>query len=240
MGLVNEAAPGKIVILNGASSAGKTTLARALQANLGEPFCFYASDQLADSGFRSRSPAQHPPTERDRFFNGFHRSIAAFASAGNNLIVEHIVEEQQWAEDLRTLLTPFHVLWVGVHAPPEELSRRERERSDRASGEALFHLKTHGYCRYHVEVDSTLSLPDQVQQVQTAWYQHLLRRSPASLSSGALQPPSARIPDGQPTGPPPPPDTPASTPPPPPPPKPPSAASTPATPATPSKPQTTT
>ncbi len=49
---------GGIILLNGTSSAGKTTLARALQPGLGEPFCYYASDQLADAGFRSRSPPE--------------------------------------------------------------------------------------------------------------------------------------------------------------------------------------
>ena len=160
---------GGIILLNGTSSAGKTTLAHALQPALGEPFCYYASDQLADAGFRSRRPSREAPPERERFFDGFHRSIAAFASAGNNLIVEHIVEEQAWADDLRRLLAPFTVLWVGVHARAEELMGREQQRGDRQSGEALFHLKTHRYCRYDLEVDAMLPLAEQVARVKSAW-----------------------------------------------------------------------
>ena len=32
--------------------------------------------------------------------------------------------EQSWADDLKVLLAPFDVFWIGVHAPPEELDRR--------------------------------------------------------------------------------------------------------------------
>jgi chloramphenicol 3-O phosphotransferase len=108
-------------------------------------------------------------SERERFFNGFHRSIAVFAEADNDLIVEHIVEEQSWADDLAMLLAPFDVFWVGLHAPIEEVERREILRGDRTIGEARYHLKTHDYCCYHIEVDSQQSLEDQVSQVISAW-----------------------------------------------------------------------
>ncbi|WP_458395608.1 phosphotransferase-like protein [Rhizobium ruizarguesonis] len=42
---------GRIIFLNGTSSAGKSTLAKALRAELSEPFCFFSSDQLADGAF---------------------------------------------------------------------------------------------------------------------------------------------------------------------------------------------
>jgi len=163
------AASGKILFINGTSSSGKTTLAKALQRRIGEPFCYYASDQLAEAGFRARAEFAEPPFERDRFFAGFHRSIAAFAEAGNNLIVEHIVEEQSWADDLKVLLAPFDVFWIGVHAPPEELDRRERERGNRSIGEGRFHLKTHQYCQYDIEIDSTRPLDEAVARVLNAW-----------------------------------------------------------------------
>lgn len=142
----------RIIFLNGTSSAGKSTLARQLRERLQEPFCYYASDQLADAGFR---PEARSHEERERFFDGFHRSIAAFADAGNHMVVEHIVETEAWGNDLRELLAKHDVLWVGVHAPMHELERRERERGDRKIGEAAFHLKTHRFCRYDLEVDST-------------------------------------------------------------------------------------
>ena len=161
--------PARIIFLNGTSSSGKSTLAKALRTALTDPFCYYASDQLADAEFRSRRESEHVVSERERFFNGFHRSIAAFAEADNDLIVEHIVEEQSWADDLAILLAPFEVFWVGFHAPLEEVERREILRGDRTVGEARYDLKTHDYCRYDIEVDATQALEDQVRQVVAAW-----------------------------------------------------------------------
>jgi chloramphenicol 3-O phosphotransferase len=67
-------------------------------------------------------------------FSGFHRSIAAFAEAGLDLIVEYIVEQASWADELGALLRPFDTFWVGVHWPIYVLERRERLRGDRALG----------------------------------------------------------------------------------------------------------
>ncbi len=150
-------AKGRIILLNGTSSAGKTTLAHALRPKLPASFCYYASDQLADSGFRPNDPeARH--AGRERFFAGFHQSIPAFARAGLDLLVEHIVEEQSWADTLMQALRTFDVFWVGVHASVDAITARERQRGDRMIGEALFHLRTHAFCRYDCEVDTTQSL----------------------------------------------------------------------------------
>lgn len=161
--------PGKILMINGTSSSGKTTLVEALRYALGEPFCYYAADQLAGAGFRSRIDYTSPPSERQRFFDGFHRSIAAFAESGNNLIVEHIVEEQEWADQLTALLAPFDVFWIGVHAPIAELERRESKRQDRAVGEARYHLKTHQFVRYDLEIDSTRPAKELIPEIVAAW-----------------------------------------------------------------------
>lgn len=80
------ATKGRIILLNGTSSSGKTTFARALRSALDPQFHYYASDQLADEGFR---PLIEPTRFlwREAFFDGFHRSIASFANAGLDLLV---------------------------------------------------------------------------------------------------------------------------------------------------------
>ena len=50
--------PGRIIFLNGASSSGKSTLAKALQAALAEPFLHVSSDHLVASGML---PARRDP-----------------------------------------------------------------------------------------------------------------------------------------------------------------------------------
>lgn len=158
----------RIILLNGTSSAGKSTLARALRPVLDKEFCYYASDQLADAHFRPLDPVARL-AGREKFFRGFHHSIAAFAAAGNNLLVEHIVEQKSWFDELSELLTPFDVFWIGVHAPVAEIERRETCRADRTIGEGLYHLKTHTLCRYDLEVDSTRPLDETVRLIVERW-----------------------------------------------------------------------
>ena len=83
--------------------------------------------------------------------------------------MEHIVEEQFWAEDLRLLLQGFDVFWVGVHANIEVIIEREKQRGDRTSGEALYHLRTHGFCHYDVEVDTSRPLTEVTATIVRAW-----------------------------------------------------------------------
>jgi len=165
---MESATKGRIIFLNGTSSAGKTTLAHALRPKLEPQFCYYASDQLADEGFRPLDPVARA-TGREKFFAGFHRSIPALAGAGIDLLIEHIVEEQQWADDLALLLKDFDVFWVGVHAGVEILTSRETQRGNRSIGEALYHLRTHSFCRYDLEVDSTRTLDDLTTEIVQAW-----------------------------------------------------------------------
>ncbi len=161
---------GRIIMLNGTSSSGKTTLARALRPKLPASFCYYASDQLADAGFRPLDPAARA-AGRETFFDAFHRSIPAMAAAGLDLLVEHIVEEPSWADDLAALLAGFDVFWVGVHAPAEVITDREVARGNCVIGEAAYHLKTHGFCRYDLEVDTTHPLEDITSRIVTAWHE---------------------------------------------------------------------
>ena len=172
---------GRIILLNGTSSSGKSTLARALRLRLEPQFCYYASDQLADTGFRP-GDAEVRWAGRGMFFDGFHRSVAAFASAGLDLLVGHIVEHQSWADELQRLLASFDVFWVGVHASAEELARRERLRGDRRVGEALEHSGTHGFCRYDAEVDSQEPIERNVATVLDAWHRRKARTAEVPAS----------------------------------------------------------
>src|SRR5262249_31829529 len=118
--------PGKIILINGASSAGKSTLARSLQQQLPEPFLHWSFDHLRESNalpmVRIRNGELDWARLRPAVFDGFHRCLPAFAQAGNNLIVDHIIEQEQWLADLVELLAPFDVFFVGVHCPCQSWS----------------------------------------------------------------------------------------------------------------------
>ena len=165
---------GRIILLNGASSSGKSTLARDLQARLDEPFWHFSIDHLNAANVlpeaRIRSGEFVWSALRESFFEGFHRCLPALAEAGNNLVVEHIVETAAWRDRLLRLLARFDVFFVGVHCPLPELERRERERGDRRVGEAKVDFETtHALCTYDFEVDATAVPERNVDAVIAAW-----------------------------------------------------------------------
>jgi chloramphenicol 3-O phosphotransferase len=152
-------ATGKIILISGASSAGKTAISRAVQERLAEPFWHFSIDLLRDGGVlplaRIQSGEFPWPRLRPAFFDGFHRAVEAIAAAGNNLVVEHIVETEEWMARLVRLLSPFDVYFVGLHCALPELERRERLRGDRRRGEARRDFESiHGFATYDLELDS--------------------------------------------------------------------------------------
>ena len=165
---------GKIILINGASSSGKSTLARQLQQTLPIPFWHFSFDHLRDSNAlpmaRVRSGEFDWSAMRPAVFDGFHRCLPVLAEAGNNLIVDHIIENEMWMSDLVKLLTGLDVFFVGVHCPLPELEHRERERGNRRIGEARTDYQVvHGFAEYDLEIDSMQPCQTNVNTLIDAW-----------------------------------------------------------------------
>ncbi|MEX0306231.1 MAG: chloramphenicol phosphotransferase CPT family protein [Ruegeria sp.] len=164
----------QIIFLHGASSSGKTTLARALQMKAETPFWHVSIDHLRDSGVlpmqRFQSKEFDWSAERAKFFDGFHASLAAYANAGNNLIIEHILDTSGWVETLKRGLTNHDVLFVAVHCPTDVLVQRETARGDRLPGSAMKDQQTiHRGRVYDLEVNSLDGAETNVSIILDAW-----------------------------------------------------------------------
>lgn len=165
---------GPIVLLNGASSAGKSTLAAALQARLPLPFWHYSIDHLLAAHIlpQARTDSGEFPWsgQRGAFFDGFHHSLAAFAGAGNALIVEHIVDTEAWLRQLLALLEGFDVFFVALHCPLPELERRAAARGAHKLAEARADFAScHRGCRYDHECSSLDPVDAVADAVARAW-----------------------------------------------------------------------
>ena len=122
--------PGKIIFLNGTSSSGKAAIISALQDRLPEPYLRFSVDELIHL-LPSRyfiDPEEDLQEELEvglmefypRLISGLHYSMAALASQGVNLLVDHILQVQEWLEECVQLLSGFSVLFVGVRCDIEE------------------------------------------------------------------------------------------------------------------------
>lgn len=174
---------GKIILLNGSSSAGKTTLAMALQEELDQPYQHIALDQFRDGlpglfrGYNSPSgtpgyrglnvvPMDHDSGVRvthvrfgdigKRMLRGMHRAIAAFACEGNHVIVDDLMLHPWILEDYVDVLQGFYVLFVGVRCPMDVVNEREKKRRGRFPGTAMSHFhEVHAHDLYDLEIDTS-------------------------------------------------------------------------------------
>lgn len=146
---------GKIILLNGVSSSGKSTLARALVNKLPGYFPFSLDDfDTLIERMEDRNNQRLIPVETEYFF---HKTIAIFSDKGINLIVDHILHDAFTRDHIFEVLADYPVLFVGVHCPLGELERREQSRGDRYIGQGKKQLEfVHQNTMYDIEVDTFL------------------------------------------------------------------------------------
>ncbi|MFJ4582597.1 chloramphenicol phosphotransferase CPT [Streptomyces echinatus] len=157
-----------MIILNGGSSAGKSGIARCLQAVLPEPWLVFGIDSLVDAlPPRLRGPDGGIEFAADGGVHvgaGFRaleaawmEGVAATARAGAKVVVDDVflggaASQQRW----RKALEGLDVLWVGVRCAPDVAAARETARGDRAEGMAASQADlVHEGVSYDLEVDTT-------------------------------------------------------------------------------------
>lgn len=152
---------GQIIYLNGASSSGKTTIARTLQDLLEEPYMLVAVDEFFE--MLPARFAEEPPREvMINVMSGMHGTVAALSRAGNNVVVDDVLAGKPFLREIVDALDGLPVLFVGVRCPLEVLEKREKERGDRIEGLAAFQFgRVHHYGIYDVEVDTSVSSPQE-------------------------------------------------------------------------------
>lgn len=177
--------PGKIIILNGTSCSGKTTLAHALQNALSEPYYALSIDDF-QNGFPAGTiqfgdgidPAEVPGwlavvadgrlvdlrmgPQGLRFLEGLYASLAAFAAAGNNIIFEDVFYDERALKAALKALQGLPVLLVGVFVPLEVARQREEARGTALPGGAeVYFERVHAHELYDLEVDTAMATPDE-------------------------------------------------------------------------------
>ena len=166
---------GRVIVLNGASSSGKTSVARALQDRLPDTWVLLGIDTFitalpwrlygtADGhtinpdGTIDLGPEWH--LARDRW----RRAVGALVRLGADVILDEVFTEG--AEDQarwRDALEGLEVTWVAVRCAPDVAEARELARGDRSVGLARHQSATvHVGIDYDLEVDTTSAPPEDV------------------------------------------------------------------------------
>ena len=170
-----------VIVLNGVSSAGKSSLARALQEKLAAPWLTFGIDTLITAmPYRLTGAPEGLVFEPDgRVVVGptfleleqrWRVGVAAMVRAGARVILDEVMlggaeEQARWREALAGL----QVLWVAVRCDLAEAARREGERGDRFIGLAASQSSIiHAGVAYDLEVDTTRASSDDCAQLIVA------------------------------------------------------------------------
>ncbi len=162
------ASDGRILFLQGASSAGKSTLAHALQISLDECWWILEADDItrmtptsARTGQWEAAPEErpHPSWNADlrlsRWFAGYFGCLATIAGTDTNVMAVGGWLETSQLVQLAHTFVGLDAFCIGVYCPLQELEQRESARGDRPSGYARSqYLLVHTHTPYDGEVDT--------------------------------------------------------------------------------------
>mgnify|MGYP002780135170 CR=1 FL=1 len=158
----------RVIVVNGGSSSGKTSIVRQMQDMLAEPWLAMSVDDFVDA----LPPAlQQSPDGFDVTPDGavqigavftcletaWMAGVAATARAGAPVIVDDVflsaaVSQARW----RTALSGLAVAWVGVHCDGAIAHEREASRPNRDAGMAALQARqVHQDVVYDVQVDTS-------------------------------------------------------------------------------------
>lgn len=184
--------PFQIIYLNGPSSSGKTTLSKALQNALEEPFLHIGIDKIigwmpekindwtgkqAPLGYswkKSEDELGYITHELQigpfavKIGKTFQKIVLMLAEKGYHIIIDDVAFGKEQVDSWKELLKSFEVLWVGVNAPLSVLEEREKERGNRMIGSARDQFyKVHARAIYDLEINThKTSLLENVRIIQ--------------------------------------------------------------------------
>lgn len=178
---------GTVIILNGPSAVGKSSIIRAFQAKHKEvwlglgidnlfvgvlPPKFYLEDKpehhvvmhgVATQDAHGKLFTLHIGQEGQKVIKGMHRAIAAYAKAGNNVMVDYIMYDPAWLNDLKYSLSGLPVVYVGVTASLPTLEQREKARGTSPEGHARSMYETvHQGWKYDLMINTDEMTPEQI------------------------------------------------------------------------------
>jgi chloramphenicol 3-O phosphotransferase len=170
---------GRLIILNGASSAGKTSLAQAFQElapecwmHLGIDTFWYAIPQsqldmqrvrpeyhtwdvvVEDDGLEWFSLTPGPLLEKA--MHARYLAIRVYLDEGINVIADDLIWTRDWLIDFLRIYQGYQVWLVGVHVSDEEGARREVQRGNRIAGASRGSARAaHAHLEYDFDIDTT-------------------------------------------------------------------------------------
>lgn len=176
-------AKGKLIILVGGSSAGKTSLAKALQGEMPELYLLMGIDMFwlslppkqlnldtVESDYYRWTMEEMdgkdlfrivPGPILDELMIGRYPAMRAYLDRGFNIIADEVLWKKLWLDECIKALESYEVTFIRVYCSDEEGARREKVRGDRHAGwnrGSAYYSDLN--CIFDLEIDTTSDAPD--------------------------------------------------------------------------------
>ena len=170
-----------IIFLYGASSSGKTSLARVLQKACDGPLIYWSLDHgISQLPFAYTGEGEHSSAgfelvnsaivARDHGYALNELSAAYVAQIGGlgyDIVVDYVLLEETMLKPFLESFREIDVCFVGVHCREDVMARRNEAREDRAPGLSVSQGQSVHFCRslYNLELDSSEKSPHVLAQI---------------------------------------------------------------------------
>jgi chloramphenicol 3-O phosphotransferase len=145
------------IVLHGPTSAGKSTIAKALQATAPVPAFHVSLDAFVTMSNRRDMRSDE---ERDQAYHlhceNLRSTLARLAATQFDIILDMVLRDEAELKATLGALAGRPTYLIGVSAPLDALEERERNREDRTTGMAREQVGHRAYVRaYDLEIDTS-------------------------------------------------------------------------------------
>ena len=153
---------GNVIVLNGTSSSGKTTLARELQSQCADIYLLCSLDAFWDmTPYGITAGSGNFPNMK----LALAKSVLALVETGHNVIVDIVFCGRKTYQELQQELEGINLNIIKVECPLDELIKREMSRGDRNIGLAESQFKSvHKGVTYDLIVNTLTNSSEQCAQ----------------------------------------------------------------------------
>lgn len=195
-----------VIILNGTSVSGKSSIQKALQEKLSTPFMAMGIDSILVKMMPERYFLGDAPDKKNvlwgefdtdvqgnplfhLFFGeqgrsvmfGMHDAIAAFANNGNSVLVDYIRYEDEWLPHLTNAMDGVNAYFIGVDIPLTVLEEREKARATSPVGHARSHYDiVHSNATYDLRVNTAENSAEEIAEQIIA---HIEEQAPTAFAT---------------------------------------------------------
>jgi chloramphenicol 3-O phosphotransferase len=154
-----------VIVLNGTSSSGKTTLARGFQEIAPRLFLNFSIDSILAALPRSaldriEKGADISDLRLPELVRAFYACVGQLLALGHDLVIDHALTARYHVEALLEATEGHEVILVGLDCARDVLRERETRRGDRKNGLADQQIESiHRWLEYDLIVDTAAVSP---------------------------------------------------------------------------------